>query len=512
MRVRIEQYMSLCESQVKAADVCIEKLKLRPIVGSVGPTSIFFSMTRPSHHHTLRYLANHRDDEPRKDRLQPSATAETRDNLVDTDPMNPSEVSARLRCRSDAQRPPDADGHGPDAQADKISGATQPPRRSARLKRLRRRRVPNLLKRRWSLPLLLVLLVAALYAAHPTESNVAGRLLFLSYGLGGSPAHHHDAGGPSPRRYGKGPWDLAFVGFYTIVLTFTREFCMQELLRPLARVCGIRSPAKQARFMEQMYTVVYIAFAGPFGMWCMRQTPVWYFNTRGMYESYPHTTLEAPVKFYYLFQAAFWVQQAMVMVLGLEKRRKDFKELVVHHIATIFLIGLSYRFHFTHTGIAVYVTHDLSDMVLAVCFIRLSLVEYLTPFGDGDKYANGFSNQMSKSLNYVGSPLQIPCFAVNIASWIYLRHYINIRILYSVLTEFQTIGPFQLDWQAGQYKCRISQVITFGLLAVLQLLNLFWLFCLFRAAARILFRGVAKDDRSEDEDTATNDAAREKTE
>ncbi|KLU82121.1 hypothetical protein MAPG_01198 [Magnaporthiopsis poae ATCC 64411] len=323
-----------------------------------------------------------------------------------------------------------------------------------------------------------------LAGAHPTESNIARPLLFLSYGLG--PAHDDDAApGQSPRQlYGKGLWDLAFVGFYTVFLTFTREFCMQELLRPLARVCGITSPAKQARFMEQMYTVMYIAFVGPFGMWCMRQTPVWYFNTRGMYESYPHKTLEAPLKFYYLFQAAFWVQQAMVMILGLEKRRKDFKELVVHHIATISLIGLSYRFHFTHAGIAVYITHDLSDMVLA----------------------------MSKSLNYVGSPLQIPCFAANIASWIYLRHYINIRILYSVLTEFQTVGPFQLDWEAGQYKCRLSQVITFGLLAVLQLLNLFWLFCLFRAAARILFRGVAKDDRSEDEDTAANDAAREKTE
>ncbi|KAL8297587.1 hypothetical protein RB597_007320 [Gaeumannomyces tritici] len=394
------------------------------------------------------------------------------------------EVSARLRCRPDTQATPHdllVESLEPDAKARtrrKISNSSQPLGRSARIKRLRRRRVPNLLKRRWSLPLLLVMLVASLYAAHPTESNVAGRLLFLSYGPG------DDTSGRSPPRYGKGPWDLALVALYTVLLTFTREFCMQELLRPLARSCGIKSPAKQARFMEQAYTVTYIAFAGPFGMWCMRRTPAWYFNTRGMYESYPHTAVEAPVKFYYLFQAAFWVQQAMVMVLGLEKRRKDFKELVVHHIVTIFLIALSYRFHFTHAGIAIYVTHDLSDMVLA----------------------------MSKSLNYVGSPLQIPCFAVNIATWIYLRHYTNIRILYSILTEFQTVGPFQLDRRAGQYKCRISQVIAFGLLAALQILNIFWLFCLFRAAYRILFRGIAKDDRSQDEDTATNDAVSEKPE
>lgn len=54
------------------------------------------------------------------------------------------------------------------------------------------------------------------------------------------------------------------------------------------------------------------------------------------------------------------------MILGLEKPRKDFKELVVHHVVTLALIGLSYRFHFTYMGIAVYVTHDVSDFFLAV--------------------------------------------------------------------------------------------------------------------------------------------------
>jgi acyl-CoA-dependent ceramide synthase len=85
-----------------------------------------------------------------------------------------------------------------------------------------------------------------------------------------------------------------------------------------------------------------------------------------MYEGFPYRTLTADFKFYYLFQAAYWAQQAIVLVLGLEKPRKDFKELVFHHIVTLALIGLSYRFHFTHIGIAVYVTHDISDLFLAV--------------------------------------------------------------------------------------------------------------------------------------------------
>ena len=54
------------------------------------------------------------------------------------------------------------------------------------------------------------------------------------------------------------------------------------------------------------------------------------------------------------------------MLLGIENPRKDFKELVGHHIVSLALIALSYWFHFTYMGIAVYLTHDISDFFLAV--------------------------------------------------------------------------------------------------------------------------------------------------
>ncbi|KAL8383425.1 hypothetical protein RB595_006941 [Gaeumannomyces hyphopodioides] len=326
-------------------------------------------------------------------------------------------------------------------------------------------------RRTWSLPLLLMVLFLVSYAVNPTESNVVSRFLFLSYRIDG------DGRPAEPAQYGQGPWDVAFVAFYTIFLSFTREFVMHELLRPLARsrFCDIRARGKQTRFAEQTYTAVYVVFIGALGMHCMSRTPVWYFNTRGMYEDYPHKTHEATFKFYYLFQAAFWLQQALVMILGIEKRRKDFKELVAHHIVTVSLIALSYRFHFTYIGIAVYLTHDLSDLVLAT----------------------------SKALNYmdVNIVVQGPYFVLTIISWIYFRHYINIRILYSLLTEFRTVGPYELNWETQQYKFWGSNIITFGLLALLQLLNLFWLGCLLRVAYRIVFMSVYKDERSEAEDS-----------
>ncbi|KAI0841334.1 TLC domain-containing protein [Hypoxylon sp. FL0890] len=270
-------------------------------------------------------------------------------------------------------------------------GAGHASQRANHRKPSRRRKTRSILSRTWALPLLLMLTFLFLYAINPTDSNFVHRFMSLSYKLNDG----------NSAQYGKGVWDIAFVCFYTIFLSFAREFIMHELLRPLARFCGIKSRRKQSRFMEQMYVAIYIAFIGPLGVYCMKQTPVWYFNTRGMYEAFPHRTHCAELKFYYLFQAAFWTQQALVMLLGMEKKRKDFKELVVHHIVTIALIGLSYRFHFTYIGFAVYITHDISDFFLAI----------------------------SKSLNYIGSPLQGPSFGLCIIMWTYLRHYLNLRIL-----------------------------------------------------------------------------------
>ncbi|KAI1141987.1 longevity assurance proteins LAG1/LAC1 [Hypoxylon sp. FL0543] len=376
--------------------------------------------------------------------------------------MAPHEDSSLLNILDDRLHPT-AGNSTPLRHRKPERGAGHASQRTILRKPSRRRKTRSILRRTWTLPLLVMLSFLFLYAINPTDSNIARHFIFLSYKLSDS----------SSAQYGKGLWDVAFVCFYTIFLSFAREFLMHELLRPLARFCGINSRGKQSRFMEQMYVAIYIAFMGPLGVYCMKRTPVWYFNTRGMYEDFPHRTHCAELKFYYLFQAAFWTHQALVMLLGMEKKRRDYKELVAHHIVTISLIALSYRFHFTYIGFAVYITHDISDFFLAI----------------------------SKSLNYIGSPLQGPSFGLCIIMWTYLRHYLNLRILYSILTEFSTVGPYGLDWETEQYKCLISQIVTFALLASLQALNLFWLYCLLRNAYRFIFLGIAKDDRSEDEET-----------
>lgn len=355
----------------------------------------------------------------------------------------------------------------------------------------------------WANPLILILILLSAYAINPSPTNPLHSAIFLSYQL--SPSDpliplSTRLNSSAPTHYGKGRADFAFVAFYIIVLSFTREFLMQRLIRPMALYCGIRSRAKQNRFMEQAYTAIYFGIFGPLGLFVMSRTPVWYFNTNAMFAGFPHRTHEGIFKAYYLLQASYWAQQAIVLCLQLEKPRKDFKELVGHHIVTLALIWLSYRFHFTYMGLAVYITHDVSDFFLAVSIFSLHLLHPISKLETKSQML-----QTSKTLNYLSSPVVVPYFAFFILIWIYLRHYINLMILYAVLTTFRTIGPFELDWAGQQYKCSLSQWITFSLLATLQGINLFWLYFIIKIALNVVFADIVQDMRSEDEEEEETD-------
>jgi acyl-CoA-dependent ceramide synthase len=87
------------------------------------------------------------------------------------------------------------------------------------------------------------------------------------------------------------------------------------------------------------------------------------------------------------------------------------------------------------------------------------------------------------------------------SAWGYTRHYLCLKILYSITTEFATVGPFEINWETQQYKCRLSQVIAFSLLAALQAVNLYWWFLICRIAYRFVVTSEVDDERSEYEDS-----------
>ncbi|KAH3902427.1 probable Sphingosine N-acyltransferase LAG1 [Saccharomycodes ludwigii] len=313
----------------------------------------------------------------------------------------------------------------------------------------------------WITPMLFLIIVYSTYlsSGNFTETNFLHMFVAVSYQI------------PGTNMYAKGIKDLCFVFYYIIFFAFFREFCMDMLLRPLAYKLGVHQESKVKRMMEQCYSLIYYGISGPFGLYIMYNSDLWLFSIKTMHKTYPDLNNEYLFKIFYLGQAAFWGHQACVLSFQLEKPRKDFKELVFHHVITLLLIWTSYVFHFSKMGLAIYITMDVSDFFLS----------------------------LSKVMNYLGSVYTPVFYIIFVVSWIYLRHVVNLKILWGVLTKFRTVGNYNLNFATQQYKCWISLPIVFSLIFALQAVNSYWLFLIFRILYHYIFDGFLEDERSDDE-------------
>ncbi|GAA5853510.1 hypothetical protein JCM8547_002488 [Rhodosporidiobolus lusitaniae] len=335
-----------------------------------------------------------------------------------------------------------------------------------------------------TLPVILAVVAAWFALEHISPgSNPITPFLFISHPLPLEPADNGE------QRYGKGPRDFVFLLFYIVVFSFLREAVTEYLVRPLARNLGLKSESKIVRFTEQGYAFVYLSASATFGLYVMSKQPSWWYKTEHFWLGYPHWRMDGSLKSYYLLQFSYWLQQMIVLVMGLEKPRLDFTELVIHHIVTLWLVGWSYLLNFTMIGTAVFVSMDIPDIVLA----------------------------LSKCLNYLEycqRPSEIT-FVIFLCSWHYFRQWLNFRILRSVWYDSFRLIP--LEWRTWSTVEQGSWVLSgvgtgvvpewiryqiFAPLFVLFLLNIVWSYHIWRVLIRILMGQNATDVREEGEEAA----------
>ncbi|KAG9005767.1 hypothetical protein FRB94_001333 [Tulasnella sp. JGI-2019a] len=300
----------------------------------------------------------------------------------------------------------------------------------------------------------------------PRVSNPFKYMLFIQHRVGES-----DKG----TLYRKGYGDIAFLLYYVVVFSFVRQTVTLYVLRPLALRLGIRKERTVDRFAEQGYAAFYFTVSGSLGLLAMYMSDGWYYNGKSFFNEYPYWRMTGFMKSYYLLQFSYWLQQFLVLVLRLEKPRKDFKELVIHHIVTLWLIGWSYLVNLTPIGNAVFITMDVSDVFLAYA-----------------KIFNYLKMEMTGNV----------AFALLVFVWTYTRHYLNLYLLYSVYYDFDLIpqwarrwSPEEGVWMAGWMRWQI-----FTPMFLLQLVNLFWYFLILRIGYRALTKKELADERSDDED------------
>ena len=83
-----------------------------------------------------------------------------------------------------------------------------------------------------------------------------------------------------------------------------------------------------------------------------------------MWTHFPTPSITGVMKFYYLAQFAFWLQQ--ILVVHIEEKRKDHWQMLTHHLVTCMLILTSYGYYQTKVGHVILVIMDVVDMVFPV--------------------------------------------------------------------------------------------------------------------------------------------------
>jgi acyl-CoA-dependent ceramide synthase len=90
----------------------------------------------------------------------------------------------------------------------------------------------------------------------------------------------------------------------------------------------------------------------------------YWLNLKEMWTHFPTRTITGTMKWYYLVQFAFWLQQ--LFVVNVEEKRSDYWEYVAHHVFTSSLMFTSYGFYQTKVGNVILCVMDVVDLLLPV--------------------------------------------------------------------------------------------------------------------------------------------------
>ncbi|KAJ1667740.1 Sphingosine N-acyltransferase lag1 [Coemansia sp. RSA 1813] len=306
-------------------------------------------------------------------------------------------------------------------------------------------------------------LLAAVYIWNYVIAGGESAMVQLQYKIPGDPQG----------RYSRGWGDAYYIMRWVLIFTAVRVIAMYWVLEPFAQWYGVRSKRKVTRFGEQGWLTIYYLLSNSAGIYVMYGSPYW-MNTKGFWTNYPegHKQMTPLMKSYYLIQLGFWFQQ--VFVLLIEERRKDFLVMLTHHIITCNLLCWSLYMNFTRIGNAILCCMDSSDIFLSG----------------------------TKCTRYLGfERAAVASFVVFILSWVYTRHYLYFKIMYSI--AFESTSMFNNDiWDPSNGSFYSYNVIsTFGVfLALLQLLIIYWFVLVLRIIYRIIFYSNLDDTRSDSED------------
>ena len=218
---------------------------------------------------------------------------------------------------------------------------------------------------------------------------------------------------------------------------------------------GAKTKDEQLKFSNQLVNFAFHAVAGGY-LAKIVYGENWLHDAGRVWANYPD---HEPNGLYVgLFCAQFGYHLQRLLQVAIQKRKKDFLEMALHHVVTVFLIGYSSWAGYVRIGLCVLMVHDLSDCLGCMCKILSSL-------------------NWSKCLVATFFPMQ--------ASWAYTRLYVL---------------PCQIIPQCHLCPAGITNkgvLACIGSLWILVGLNAYWYTLFMKMLYRLATKGKA-DDLQED--------------
>ncbi|XP_053558994.1 ceramide synthase 4 [Bombina bombina] len=213
-------------------------------------------------------------------------------------------------------------------------------------------------------------------------------------------------------------------------------------------------PSVSKKFCEASWKFIFHFISFFIGLALLYDKP-WFWDQREFWTDYPHQPLIQSLYWYYMLELGFYC--SLLLTVAFDVKRKDLKEQIIHHFATIFLITFSYCANYIRAGTLVMLLHDTADHILE-----------LTKMFIYTKWKR------------VCDTLFIIFAAVFIVTRLVL---LPTRIIYS--TYYYSMERFQPFF--GYYFFN-------SLLMVLQILHVFWAYLILRMAYRFIFVGTVEND------------------
>ncbi|XP_055043268.1 ceramide synthase 2 [Misgurnus anguillicaudatus] len=120
-------------------------------------------------------------------------------------------------------------------------------------------------------------------------------------------------------------------------------------------------PSVLKKFREASWRMVFYLASFIGGIIALYDKP-WFYNLREVWKGYPKQSMLDSQYWYYVLEMSFYL--SLVLSIAFDVKRKDFREQIIHHWATLTLLFFSWGANYIRVGTLILLVHDASDILL----------------------------------------------------------------------------------------------------------------------------------------------------